>query len=241
MSTVIVNQMEAVKTFLNNEVAVKGFRVNEVNQSKANGNKADLDTFRLRMTTAQHINEGITWFNSDQGITERKLDSMSLKVYQLGEEAYGIGKAQFYLYNYCYKAHLENKNILKDYVSYVACEIKQDNNVSYSLKGFKKYIQEDSNPTEAEDKETFVKSLSDGKGKDAIRCRQSTTGRIDYQGNSANDVLNSAEKLVDDIKAQMIADAKAKGKAPISEGGKELLKAIGKGKTKSKVKAKVSK
>lgn len=238
MSTVIVNQMEAVKTFLNNEVAVKGFRVNEVKQSKVAGNNADLDTFRLRMTTAQHINEGITWFNSEQGITERKLDGMSLKVYQLGEEAYGIKKAQFYLYNNCYKAHLENKNILKDYVSYVACEIKQDNNVSYSLKGFKKYIEEDSNPTEAEDKETFVKSLSDGKGKDAIRCRQSTTGRIDYQGNSANDVLNSAEKLVDDIKAQMLADAKSKGKAPISEGGKELLKAIGKGKTKAKAKAK---
>jgi|TARA_R110002124_G_scaffold266756_1_gene433716 hypothetical protein len=191
------------------------------------------------MTTAQHINEGITWFNSEQGITERKLDGMILKVYQLGEEAYGIKKAQFYLYNNCYKAHLENKNILKDYVSYVACEIKQDNNVSYSLKGFKKYIEEDSNPTEAEDKETFVKSLSDGKGKDAIRCRQSTTGRIDYQGNSANDVLNSAEKLVDDIKAQMLADAKSKGKAPISEGGKELLKAINK--TKAKAKAKVSK
>jgi hypothetical protein len=239
MSTVIVNQMEAVKTFLNNEVAVKGFRVNEVKQSKVAGNNADLDTFRLRMTTAQHINEGITWFNSEQGITERKLDGMILKVYQLGEEAYGIKKAQFYLYNNCYKAHLENKNILKDYVSYVACEIKQDNNVSYSLKGFKKYIEEDSNPTEAEDKETFVKSLSDGKGKDAIRCRQSTTGRIDYQGNSANDVLNSAEKLVDDIKAQMLADAKSKGKAPISEGGKELLKAINK--TKAKAKAKVSK
>ena len=238
MSTVVINQMEAVKTFLNNEVAVKGFRVNEVKQSKVAGNNADLDTFRLRMTTAQHINEGITWFNSEQGITERKLDGMSLKVYQLGEEAYGIKKAQFYLYNNCYKAHLENKNILKDYVSYVACEIKQDNNVSYSLKGFKKYIQEDSNPTEAEDKETFVKSLSDGKGKDAIRCRQSTTGRIDYQGNSANDVLNSAEKLVDDIKAQMLAESNSKGKAPMSEGGKELLKAIGKGKTKAKAKAK---
>lgn len=239
MSTVIVNQMEAVKTFLNNEVAVKGFRVNEVKQSKVAGNNADLNTFRLRMTTAQHINEGVTWFNSDKGITERKLDGMVLKVYQLGEEAYGIKKAQFYLYNFCYKAHLENKNILKDYVSYVACEIKQENNVSYSLKGFKKYIKEDSNPTEAEDKETWVNTLACGKGKQAIRCRQSTTGKIDYQGNSANDVLNSAEKLVDDIKAQMLADAKAKGKAPISEGGKELLKAINK--TKAKAKAKVSK
>ena len=197
MSTVITNQTEALKTFLSNEVAVKGFRVNEVNQSKANGNKADLDTFRLRMTTAQHINEGITWFNSEQGITERKLDGMSLKVYQLGEEAYGIKKA--------------------------------------------KYIQEDSNPTKAENKETWINTLSCGKGKQAIRCRQSTTGKIDYQGNSANDVLNSAEKLVDDIKAQMLADAKSKGKAPMSEGGKELLKAIGKGKTKAKAKAKVSK
>lgn len=200
MSTVTINPTTALKNFLSAEAVVKGFKVQEVMSSKALSNGTELESFKQSMITAEHINHGIKWFNSAEGIKQRKLDGMKLKVWQLGHEAYDIGKAQFYKYNQCYSAHLENKNILKDYVSFVTAEKKQGNDERYGVKGFLKYIN-DETITKPKDKKTWAATFQSGKGKEAIKCRFSLDGKYDLQGNSAADCINMVEAFLKGLKA----------------------------------------
>tara|TARA_R110002012_G_scaffold25371_4_gene84185 strand:+ start:231 stop:881 length:651 start_codon:yes stop_codon:yes gene_type:complete len=212
MSTVTINPTTALKNFLSAEAVVKGFKVQEVKQSKALSNGTELESFKQSMITAEHINHGIKWFNSAEGMKQRKLDGMKLKVYQLGHEAYDIKKAQFYKYNQCYAAHLENKNILKDYVSFVTAEKKQGNNLErYGIKGFLKYIT-DETVTVKKKKETFTDTLTSGKGKEAIKCRRKLDGTYDLQGNTLDDCIMVAEMMFEGLKAMKKAQTEAKGK-----------------------------
>ena len=209
MSTVTINPTTALKNFLSAEAVVKGFKVQEVMSSKALSNGTELESFKQSMITAEYINHGIKWFNSADGMKQRKLDGMKLKVYQLGHEAYDIGKAQFYKYNQCYAAHLENENILKDYVSFVTAEKKQGNDERYSLKGFLKYIK-DETITVPKKKETFTDTLTSGKGKEAIKCRRKLDGTYDLQGNTLDDCIMVAEMMFEGLKAMKKAQTEAK-------------------------------
>lgn len=192
MSTITINPTTALKNFLSAEAVVKGFKVQEVKQSKALSNGTELESFKQSMITAEHINHGIEWFNSAEGMKQRKLDGMKLKVYQLGHEAYDIKKSQFYKYNQCYVAHLENDTILKDYISYVTAEKKQGEDERFGVVGFLKYIKEESNP-EKKDKKEWAFQFTMGKGKSAIRCRATETGEIDMQGNTSKDCLMAVD------------------------------------------------
>ena len=201
MSTVTINPTTALKNFLSAESVVKGFKVQEVMSSKALSNGSELESFKQSMITAEHINHGIKWFNSAEGMKQRKLDGMKLKVWQLGHEAYDIGKAQFYKYSQCYDAHLENKNILKDYVSFVTAEKKQGNALErYSIKGFLKYIT-DETISVPKKKETYTETFQSGKGKEAIKCRKKLDGTYDLQGNSKADCVNMVEAFLKGLKA----------------------------------------
>jgi len=153
MSTVTINPTTALKNFLSSEAVQKGFKVNEVISSKALSNGTELESFKQSMITAEHINHGIKWFASPEGIVQRKTDGMKLKVWQLGHEAYDIKKSQFYKYNQCYTAHLEDSNILKDYISYVTAEKRQGEDERFGVVGFLKYIKEESNPEKKDKKE----------------------------------------------------------------------------------------
>jgi hypothetical protein len=192
MSTVTINPTTALKNFLSSEAVVKGFKVNEVISSKALSNGTELESFKQSMITAEHINHGIKWFASSEGIKQRKVDGMRLKVWQLGHEAYDIKKSQFYKYNQCYVAHLEDSNILKDYISYVTAEKKQGEDERFGVVGFLKYIKEESNP-EKKDKKEWAFQFTMGKGKSAIRCRATATGEIDMQGNTSKDCLMAVD------------------------------------------------
>jgi hypothetical protein len=200
MSTVIINPTTALKNFLSAESVVKGFKVKEVMQSKALSNGTELESFKQSMITAEHINLGIKWFNSVDGIKQRKVDGMRLKVYQLGHEAYDIGKSQFYKYNQCYAAHLESKTILKDYVSFVTAEKKQGNEERYGIKGFLKYIT-DETVTVKKEKPTVTDTFQSGKGKEAIKCRKMLDGKFDLHGNSKDDCINMVEAFLKGLKA----------------------------------------
>ena len=200
MSTVTINPTTALKNFLSAEAVVKGFKVQEVKQSKALSNGTELESFKQSMITAEHINQGVKWFNSAEGMKQRKLDGMKLKVWQLGHEAYDIKKAQFYKYNQCYSAHLDNKDILKDYVSFVTAEKKQGNDERYGIKGFLKYIN-DETITKPKDKKTYTDTFQSGKGKEAIKCRKALDGKYDLQGNSKADCINMVEAFLKGLKA----------------------------------------
>ena len=200
MSTVTINPTTALKNFLSAEAVVKGFKVQEVIKSKSLSNGTELESFKQSMITAEHINHGIKWFNSVEGIKQRKLDGMKLKVYQLGHEAYDVGKSQFYKYNQCYSAHLENKNILKEYVSFVTTEKKLGNEERYGLKGFLKYIN-DETVTVKKDKKIYTETFQSGKGKEAIKCRKALDGKFDLQGNSKADCINMVEAFLKGLKA----------------------------------------
>ena len=209
MSTVIINPTTALKNFLSAEAVVKGFKVNEVIKSKSASNGHDLNSFKEAMCTAESISQGIKWFNSPDGHKQRELDGMRLKVWQLGHEAYDIGKSQFYKYNQCYLAHLENDNILKEYISFVTAEKKQGNdNERYGIKGFLKYIT-DETITTPKTKETFTDTLTSGKGKEAIKCRKKLDGTYDLQGNSLDDCMMVAEMFFEGLKAMKKAQKEA--------------------------------
>jgi len=242
MSKVKVTPEADLQNFLAVDSVQKGLKIVEIKNGLKQVNVSEKETFKRSMETAEYIGQAVLWYGGEDGKIQRKLDNIKFNITILAREVFDLGKTQFYEYNNCYKAHMKNDKILKEYVKFVEMQKKAGENEKYTLLGFLRYANEEETG-EDEDLIDYPTKFVTGKGKAAIKCRMTSDDVIDLQGNSIDDVLNVAEHLVKQL-LKMMAKGKAKAKAPVSASGKELFEALGmtseavKGKAKAKAKSK---
>jgi len=224
MSKVTVNPQADLQNFLAVESVQKGLKIVEIKQSLSAVNVSEKETFKKSMETAEYIGQAVQWYGSEDGKIQRKLDNIKFNITIMAREVFDLGKTQFYEYNNCYKAHIGNANILKEYVSFVEMQKKAGEHEKYTLLGFLRYANEEEAGDDEEVVDYPTKFVS-GEGKEAIKGRMTSEDVIDLQGNSVDDVLN----MVEHFKAQLMK--LKKGESKVSQSGKELLKGLA---TKSK-------
>jgi len=207
-----------MSNFLQCDEVLKGLNIEAVKTLQKTTNKSEREVFDMKIQLSKLIGKSIEWYNSPEGKVQRELSEITWNVSDMAKEVYNLGKTQLYTYNKVCKALNENKDILKEYTTFVRNEKRAGESEVYSLKGFIRYVAEETAAHSDEDKPEILIRFAMGKGKDAIKFSVLDNSEVQLHGNAQFDVENA---LLDALE-KLTGKAYSETEATIEEVKEEL-------------------
>jgi len=204
MSTITTTQDTA--TFLAQSIVQEGLRIDEIKQQLANNRASEKDTFRYSVQLSQSVALACAWFNSAEGKTQRDVDGIVWKQYDMTKAIFKLGKTQSAQYVKVAKLVANNSKLVDEYVEFVKLQKDSDELEQYGLKGLVRYAK-DEEATEEEEKAIIVGKLTFGTGKDGFKVTLDENGVVNTFGNSVLDLQNVLAIMGDALAKQVAEEA----------------------------------
>ena len=194
------------QTFLAQSIVQDGLRINEIKQQLANNRATEKDAFFFAVQLSQSIASACAWFNSAEGKTQREVDGIVWKQYDMTKAVFNLGKTQSAQYVKVAKLVGENAKLVEHYIEFVKLQKDSDELEVYGLKGLVRYAK-DEETTEDEDKALIVSQFTFGTGKDGFKVTLDENGVVNTFGNSVADLQNVLEIMADALAKQVAEEA----------------------------------
>ena len=194
------------QTFLAQSIVQDGLRINEIKQQLANNRATEKDAFFFAVQLSQSIASACAWFNSAEGKTQRDVDGIVWKQYDMTKAVFNLGKTQSAQYVKVAKLVGENAKLVEHYIEFVKLQKDSDELEVYGLKGLVRYAK-DEETTEDEDKAEIVSQFTFGKGKEGFKVTLDENGLVNTFGNSVADLQNVLEIMADALAKQVAEEA----------------------------------
>ena len=202
MSTETNTATQDTATFLSQSIVQEGLRIDEIKQQLANNRATEKDAFFYAVQLSQSIASACAWFNSPEGKTQRDVDGIVWKQYDMTKAIFKLGKTQSAQYVKVAKLVGENAKLVEHYTEFVKLQKDSDELEQYGLKGLVRYAK-DEEATEEEEKAIIVGKLTFGAGKDGFKVTLDENGVVNTFGNSVLDLQNVLAIMSDALDKQL--------------------------------------
>jgi len=193
-------------TFLAQSIVQEGLRIDEIKQQLANNRATEKDAFFYAVQLSQSIELACMWFNSHEGKTQRDVDGIVWKQYDMTKAVFNLGKTQSAQYVKVAKLVQANSKLVEHYVEFVKLQKDSDELEQYGLKGLVRYAK-DEESTDEEEKAEIVSQFTFGKGKEGFKVTLDADGVVNTFGNSVLDLQNVFAIMADALAKQVAEEA----------------------------------
>ena len=193
-------------TFLAQSIVQEGLRIDEIKQQLANNRATEKDAFFFAVQLSQSIASACEWFNSAEGKTQRDVDGIVWKQYDMTKAIFKLGKTQSAQYVKVAKLVGENAKLVEHYVSFVKLQKDSDELEQYGLKGLVRFAK-DEEAGDDEEKVEVISQFTFGKGKEGFKVTLDANGVVNTFGNSVLDLQNVLAIMADALAKQVAEEA----------------------------------
>jgi len=199
MSTSNTNTaVQDTATFLAQSIVQEGLRIDEIKQQLANNRATEKDAFFFAVQLSQSIASACEWFNSAEGKTQRDVDGIVWKQYDMTKAIFNLGKTQSAQYVKVAKLVGENAKLVEHYTEFVKLQKDSDELEQYGLKGLVRFAKDEESGDE-EVKAEVVTQFTFGKGSDGLKVTIDSDGVVNTFGNSVLDLQNMIQLLAEQV------------------------------------------
>ena len=207
MSTSNTNTaVQDTATFLAQSIVQEGLRIDEIKQQLANNRATEKDAFFYAVQLSQSIASACEWFNSAEGKTQRDVDGIVWKQYDMTKAIFKLGKTQSAQYVKVAKLVGENAKLVEHYTEFVKLQKDSDELEQYGLKGLVRFAKDEESGDD-EEKVEVVSQFTFGKGKEGFKVTLDANGVVNTFGNSVLDLQNVLAIMADALAKQVAEEA----------------------------------